>query len=140
NGTPDSAGNYAGAQIGDFLAYPSFFTGGAYVAVGDVNGDGYNDIVTAPGPGTMSSLIEAVPEGQAGAGSGDDGGRRSRHFQSGSAQGDSHGRNQKDRGHTSEHYVQPALKLPLFAPFEHSKTECRISCRRGGMTKNFHDP
>jgi hypothetical protein len=34
-----------------FLAYEETFTGGVRVAVGDVNGDGNQDIVTAPGPG-----------------------------------------------------------------------------------------
>ncbi len=34
-----------------FMAYDSQFTGGVRVAVGDVSGDGYPDIITAPGPG-----------------------------------------------------------------------------------------
>jgi uncharacterized protein YkwD len=34
-----------------FMAYDPNFTGGVRVAVGDVNGDGTPDIVTAPGPG-----------------------------------------------------------------------------------------
>ena len=34
-----------------FYAYPSSFTGGVRVAVGDVNGDGTDDIITAAGPG-----------------------------------------------------------------------------------------
>jgi serralysin len=34
-----------------FLAYNADFRGGVRVAVGDVNGDGYKDIVTSPGPG-----------------------------------------------------------------------------------------
>jgi hypothetical protein len=34
-----------------FDAYSPFFLGGVRVAVGDVNGDGIPDIVTAPGPG-----------------------------------------------------------------------------------------
>lgn len=40
----------------DFLAYPAEFKGGVYVAAGDVNGDGFSDIVTGPGP-TKSILI-----------------------------------------------------------------------------------
>ncbi len=35
----------------EFLAYDASFLGGVHVAVGDVNGDGVPDIVTAPGPG-----------------------------------------------------------------------------------------
>jgi hypothetical protein len=34
-----------------FLAYDPQFTGGVRTAVGDVNGDGVPDIITAPGPG-----------------------------------------------------------------------------------------
>lgn len=34
-----------------FLAYYSGFTGGVRVATGDINGDGVDDIITAPGPG-----------------------------------------------------------------------------------------
>ncbi len=34
-----------------FFAYDAAFTGGVRVATGDVNNDGWDDIVTAPGPG-----------------------------------------------------------------------------------------
>lgn len=34
-----------------FLAYSENFLGGVNVAVGDINGNGYNEIVTGPGPG-----------------------------------------------------------------------------------------
>ena len=37
--------------VADFLAYDSAFRGGVNVEVGDVNGDGFADVVTAPGPG-----------------------------------------------------------------------------------------
>jgi hypothetical protein len=40
-----------GALKYDFMAYDVNFHGGVRVAVGDVNGDGVPDIVTAPGPG-----------------------------------------------------------------------------------------
>jgi ELWxxDGT repeat protein len=39
------------ALIGSFFAYAPGFSGGVRVAVGDVNGDGVPDIITAPGPG-----------------------------------------------------------------------------------------
>ncbi|HZJ16477.1 MAG TPA: VCBS repeat-containing protein, partial [Chthoniobacteraceae bacterium] len=35
----------------DFLAYPASFLGGVRVAVGDVDDDGYDDVITAPGAG-----------------------------------------------------------------------------------------
>jgi hypothetical protein len=38
-------------QVADFLAYAPAFRGGVRVAVGDVDGDGIDDIVTAAGPG-----------------------------------------------------------------------------------------
>lgn len=37
--------------IRSFFAYDPTFTGGVYVAVGDVNGDGFGDIITGTGPG-----------------------------------------------------------------------------------------
>src|SRR5262249_47910567 len=37
---------------GNFFPYGTGFTGGVRVAVGDVNGDGRADLITAPGPGT----------------------------------------------------------------------------------------
>ena len=40
-----------GAELRSFLAYDASFTGGVYVAAGDVNADGRADIVTAPGAG-----------------------------------------------------------------------------------------
>src|SRR5262249_44676386 len=46
---------FSGANVGtvlaNFMAYGITFTGGVYIAAGDVNGDGTPDIVTAPGFG-----------------------------------------------------------------------------------------
>ncbi len=39
------------AEIASFFAYNALFTGGVRVAVGDVTGDGIDDVVTAAGPG-----------------------------------------------------------------------------------------
>jgi hypothetical protein len=41
----------AGALVRNFLVYDSGFLGGIFVAVGDVDGDGVNDIITAPDAG-----------------------------------------------------------------------------------------
>lgn len=38
-----------GLPIGDFFAYDAAFRGGVYVAVGDVNGDGFADVITGAG-------------------------------------------------------------------------------------------
>ena len=40
-----------GTLLQSFFAYAPGFTGGVYVAAGDVNGDGFADIVTGPGSG-----------------------------------------------------------------------------------------
>jgi uncharacterized protein YkwD len=40
-----------GAAVFNFMAYDPAFRGGVRVATGDVTGDGYDDIVTAPGTG-----------------------------------------------------------------------------------------
>ncbi|MDD3711251.1 MAG: S8 family serine peptidase [Patescibacteria group bacterium] len=40
-----------GILKGQFFAYDSKFRGGVNVAIGDIDGDGKNEIITAPGPG-----------------------------------------------------------------------------------------
>jgi hypothetical protein len=40
-----------GSSLASFLAYDAGFRGGVRVAVGDVNGDGQDDVVVGPGPG-----------------------------------------------------------------------------------------
>jgi hypothetical protein len=48
--------------LDDFFAYDPAFSGGARVAVMDINSDGKADIITAAGPGggrTCASLMEA---------------------------------------------------------------------------------
>ena len=45
----DGANNYT--EIRNFFAYSPFFSSGIFVASGDVNGDGYSDIITGAGAG-----------------------------------------------------------------------------------------
>lgn len=40
-----------GAMIRSFFAYQPFFNGGVHVATADMNADGYDDVITSPGPG-----------------------------------------------------------------------------------------
>jgi hypothetical protein len=54
-----------GALRLDFFAYESTFTGGVRVAVGDYNGDGVLDVITAPGAGRAPEV--RVFDGQSGA-------------------------------------------------------------------------
>jgi hypothetical protein len=41
----------SGSTLNDFFVYESQFTGGIYVSLGDVNGDGFDDIITGTGDG-----------------------------------------------------------------------------------------
>src|SRR6185503_9481836 len=43
-------------KVGSFLAFPPAFRGGLFVAAGDVNGDGKDDIIVGPDL-RMSSLV-----------------------------------------------------------------------------------
>jgi hypothetical protein len=54
-----------GAVLNDFFAYDPSFTGGVRVAVGDLNGDGTPDVVTAPGHG--GGPLVKVFDGKSGA-------------------------------------------------------------------------
>jgi FG-GAP-like repeat len=44
------------ATIHNFLPYSPGFTGGVYVAAGDINGDGSADIITGAGPGAVPQV------------------------------------------------------------------------------------
>lgn len=49
-------GSLMSNPIAPFLAYSTSFSGGVYVATGDVNGDGRADIITSPGSGRGRKL------------------------------------------------------------------------------------
>lgn len=44
------------AEVQSFFAFTPVFSGGVYVAAGDVNGDGFADIITAPGEGSAGEV------------------------------------------------------------------------------------
>ncbi|MBU1167063.1 polysaccharide deacetylase family protein [Patescibacteria group bacterium] len=50
--------------ISQFLAYPSSFEGGAYVATGDTNGDGKDEIITGAGEGGSPQVRVFYENGQ----------------------------------------------------------------------------
>lgn len=45
-----------GERIRNFFAFDDSLTGGVRIASGDVNGDGYSDIITATGPGSAANV------------------------------------------------------------------------------------
>jgi hypothetical protein len=47
-----------GAEIRSFFAFDPGFAGGVRVAAGDVNGDGFADIITAAGPGAPGGHVQ----------------------------------------------------------------------------------
>lgn len=53
-----------GTALGSFFAYDKKFTGGISVAVGDVDGDGKDDIVTGPGRGGGPQVRIFTPAGK----------------------------------------------------------------------------
>jgi FG-GAP repeat len=56
--------NSDGSEHLRVMAYDVAFKGGVHVALGDVNGDGIPDLVTAPGPGGEAQI--KVFDGQSG--------------------------------------------------------------------------
>jgi hypothetical protein len=46
----------SGTEIRSFLAYDPAFTGGVFVAAGDVNNDGFDDIITGTGSGSAAHV------------------------------------------------------------------------------------
>ena len=58
--------NYSDGHTRSFFAYDQNFTGGVRIAMGDINGDGFVDLITAPGPGggpniKIFNLLSGVP-------------------------------------------------------------------------------
>lgn len=45
-----------GVLLSEFLAYPAKFLGGVHVAAADLDGDGQDEIITGPGPGSKPEI------------------------------------------------------------------------------------
>lgn len=48
---------YDGSLLTEFFAYDPTFAGGVYVAAGDVDEDGFSDVVVGPGPGQSDPVV-----------------------------------------------------------------------------------
>ena len=65
-GGPMVTVNYPDGHTSSFFAYASTFTGGVRIAMGDINGDGVVDLITAPGVGggpniKIFNLVSGTP-------------------------------------------------------------------------------
>lgn len=68
NGTPNRDGVYNAASIGSFSPFAAGFSTGAFVAVGDTNRDGANDVaIGADGAGSLRVYRNTTPVENAGA-------------------------------------------------------------------------
>ena len=67
DGAPGSAGTYAAAPIGSFSAFTAGFRSGGFVAIGDTNRDGADDLVIgADGAATLRVFRNTTPPANAG--------------------------------------------------------------------------
>ena len=64
NAFSDSGNTSTVLPPGDLAAFPGGFAGSVRVANGDVNGDGYDDFITAQGPGTGSGSLVKIFDGR----------------------------------------------------------------------------
>lgn len=62
--TPEVVFHQGASQVESFFAYAKSFTGGVEVAAGDINGDGVDEIITAPGAGGGPHIKVFSQEGQ----------------------------------------------------------------------------
>ena len=57
SGTPNAVGAYPATLLTSFQAYDSAFKGGVNVAMGDVNGDGADDLIVAPASAMLDPQV-----------------------------------------------------------------------------------